>query len=51
MENQNLIKRGSIFYYDLGATDGSVQSGTRPVMIVIAIGNMIFVDFEMLCCT
>lgn len=31
MENQNLIKRGSIFYYDLGATDGSVQSGTRPV--------------------
>ena len=34
MENQNLIKRGSIFYYDLGATDGSVQSGTRPVMIV-----------------
>lgn len=34
MENQNLINRGSIFYYDLGATDGSVQSGTRPVMIV-----------------
>ena len=34
MENQNLIKRGSIFYYDLGTASGSVQSGTRPIMIV-----------------
>ena len=34
MEKQNFIKRGSIFYYDLGVTVGSVQNGVRPVMIV-----------------
>lgn len=29
-----VIRRGSIFYVNLGKGIGSVQSGTRPVLVV-----------------
>lgn len=31
---QSKVKRGEIYYYDFGKKDGSVQSGTRPVMVI-----------------
>ncbi|MBQ6380724.1 MAG: type II toxin-antitoxin system PemK/MazF family toxin [Clostridia bacterium] len=34
MNNQNLIKRGSIFYCAFKNKDGSVQNGLRPAIIV-----------------
>ena len=30
------IKRGDLFYYDFGDTEGSIQSGVRPVLVVQA---------------
>lgn len=30
------IKRGDMFYYDFGNRKGSIQSGTRPVLVVQA---------------
>ena len=34
MNNEFIIKRGMIFYADLGVGEGSVQAGLRPVIIV-----------------
>lgn len=34
MGNEFIIKRGMIFYADLGVGEGSVQAGLRPVIIV-----------------
>lgn len=34
MNNEFIIKRGMIFYTDLGVGEGSVQAGLRPVIIV-----------------
>lgn len=34
MSNEFIIKRGMIFYADLGFEEGSVQAGLRPVIIV-----------------
>lgn len=33
MENKK-VKRGEIYLYDFGANEGSIQNGTRPVLIV-----------------
>ena len=30
------IKRGNIYYYDFGETEGSIQSGRRPVLVLQA---------------
>lgn len=34
MNNEFIIKRGMVFYADLGVGEGSVQAGLRPVIIV-----------------
>ena len=34
MNNEFIIKRGMIFYADLGNSENSVQAGLRPVIIV-----------------
>lgn len=37
-KTQRTIKRGDIFYYDFGETEGSIQSGRRPVLVIQADG-------------
>lgn len=34
MEANKIIDRGDVFYADLGANTGSVQSGVRPVVVI-----------------
>jgi len=34
MEEKKTVKRGEIYFCDLGENDGSVQNGTRPVLVV-----------------
>lgn len=34
MDNKKKVKRGEIYFYNLGHNDGSVQSGVRPVLVV-----------------
>ena len=31
---EKTICRGDLFYYDFGTRTGSVQSGTRPVLVI-----------------
>ena len=33
---EKTICRGDLFYYDFGTRTGSVQSGTRPVLVIQA---------------
>lgn len=34
MEYSNYVKKGEIYIYDFGNTEGSIQSGIRPVLII-----------------
>ena len=34
MDNKKAVKRGEIYFCDLGENDGSVQNGARPVLVV-----------------
>ena len=36
LQRRQPIKRGEIYYYDFGFTEGSIQSGRRPVLILQA---------------
>lgn len=36
LQERQPIKRGEIYYYDFGFTEGSIQSGRRPVLILQA---------------
>ncbi|MFQ7618905.1 MAG: type II toxin-antitoxin system PemK/MazF family toxin [[Ruminococcus] torques] len=33
---EKTICRGDLFYYDFGTRTGSIQSGTRPVLVIQA---------------
>ena len=35
-QEKQTIKRGEIYYYDFGITEGSIQSGRRPVLVLQA---------------
>ena len=37
-KNTRRIKRGDIYYFNFGETEGSIQSGRRPVLVVQADG-------------
>ncbi len=36
LQRRQPIKRGEIYYYDFGFTEGSIQSGRRPMLILQA---------------
>ena len=36
---EKTICRGDLFYYDFGTRTGSVQSGTRPVLVIQAVNK------------
>lgn len=35
-KDKKVVKRGEIYYFDFGVSEGSIQSGRRPVLVLQA---------------